>query len=216
MCWNLAPPPGRLTMFLLEKDGSIRVASDFRALNDATVTDSYPMQDTRQGLDWWGSKRVLSTFDVKDAFYQVELEDRSNPLTAIRIVVGLLQYTRLPQGMKNSPVTLQRIIYNVLGDGKGQDVFAFMEDTSVGIETEEQNLPSLESLLGTLLHAGIRLKLSKCRFGVRSTEILGHHIYGKGLHLPSPYGSYWSPRGTGIRKRIDEILRVGQLFLRLH
>ena len=57
-----------------------------------------------------------------------------------------------------------------------------MDDTSVGTETEEQHLSSLESLLDTLLHAGIRLKLSKCRFGVRSTEILGHRIDGKGLH----------------------------------
>ena len=51
--------------FVRKKDGSIRVTSDFRALNDATVTDSYPMEDMRQVLDWLGGKRVLSTFDLK-------------------------------------------------------------------------------------------------------------------------------------------------------
>ena len=168
-------------VFVRKKDGSIRVTSDFRALNDATVTDSYPMEDMRHVLDWLSSKKVLSTFDLKDAFYQVELEDSSKQPTAIRTVVGLLQYTRLPQGMKNSSVTLQRIINTVLGDRKGQDVFAFMDDTSVGTETEEQHLSSLESLLDTLLQAGIRLKLSKCNFGVRKAEILGHRVNSEGI-----------------------------------
>lgn len=80
-------------VFVRKKDGIIRVTADFRALNDATVTDSYPMEDMRQVLDWLGSKRIFSCFDLKDAFYQVELSPESRPLTAIRTVVGLLQYT---------------------------------------------------------------------------------------------------------------------------
>ena len=169
-------------MSLLKKDGSIRVTADFRALNNATVMDSYPMEDMRQVLDWLGNKRILSTFDLKDAFYQVVLADKSKPLTAIRTVVVLLQYTRLPQAMKKSSGTLQRILNVVLGDRKGRDIFAFMDDTSVGTETEEEHLRSLETLLDTLLQSGVRLKLSKCSFGVRSAEILGHRIDEEGLH----------------------------------
>lgn len=168
-------------VFVRKKNGSIRVTSDFRALNDATATDSHPMEDMRSVLDWLGNKKVLSTFDLKDAFYQVEIEESSKPLTAIRTVIGLLQCTRLPQGMKNSSVTLQRIINTVLGDRKGQDVLAFMDDTSVGTETEEQYLLSLSSLLDTLLHAEVRLTLSKCKFGVRSAEILGHRVDNEGI-----------------------------------
>lgn len=129
-------------VFVRKKDGSIRVTSDFGALNDATATDSYPMEDMRHVLDWLSSKKVLSTFDLKDAFYHVELEGRSKQPTAIKTVVRLLQYTRLPQGMKNSSETLQKIINTVLGDRKGQDVFAFIDDTSAGTETEEQHLSS--------------------------------------------------------------------------
>lgn len=168
-------------VFVRKKDGSVRVTADFRALNDATVTDSYPMEDMRQVLDWLGGKKVLSTFDLKDAFYQVELLDESKPLTAIRTVVGLLQYTRLPQGMKNASGTLQRILNVVLGDRKGRDVLAFMDDTSVGTATEKEHLESLNTLLDTLLRAGIRLKLSKCSFGVRSAEVLGHKIDSEGI-----------------------------------
>ena len=168
-------------VFVRKKDCIIRVTADFRALNDAIVPDSYPMEDMRQVLDWLGSKKIFSTFDLKDAFYQVELEDHSKPVTAIRTVVGLLQYTRLPQGMKNAPGTLQRILNVVLGDRKGHDVLAYMDDTSAGTETEEQHLVALESLFDTFLRAGVRLKLSNCSFGVRSVEILGHRVNNEGL-----------------------------------
>ena len=166
----------------VKKDGSISVTADFRALNNETVTESYPMEDMRQVLDWLGNKKILSTFDLKDAFYQVVLEEKSKLVTAIRTMVGLLQYTRLPQGMKNSSGTLQRILNVVLGDRKGRDVIAFMDDTSVGTETEEEHLRSLETLHDTLLQCGERLKLSKCAFRVRSAEIVSHRIEGEGLH----------------------------------
>lgn len=64
------------------------------------------MKDMRHGLDWFESKNVFSCLDLKDVFYQVLLEPDSSPLTAIRAVVGILQYARQAKGLKNSPGTL--------------------------------------------------------------------------------------------------------------
>lgn len=61
--------------FVRKKDGSIRVTADFRVLNDATVTDSYPMEDMRKELEWLARKKIYSTIDLRDAFYQMELEE---------------------------------------------------------------------------------------------------------------------------------------------
>lgn len=169
-------------VFVRKKDGGIRVTSDFRALNDATVTDTYPMEDVRNVLNWLAGKNVFSTFDLKDGFFQVELEEESKPLTAIRTVLGLLQYRRLPQGMKNSPGTFQRIVNVILGAMKGTDVMAFMDDVSLGTAGEEEHLDKLEALLDKLYASGARLKLSKCKFGSRSVEVLGHRVDKDGLH----------------------------------
>ena len=46
-------------VFVRKKDGSVRVTADFRALNNGTVTDSYPMEDMRQVLDWLGSNKLF-------------------------------------------------------------------------------------------------------------------------------------------------------------
>ncbi len=109
---------GGAKRFVPKKDGGVRVTTDFRGLNNATVTDSYPMENVREVLDWLSSKSIFSTFDLKDGFFQVELAEDSKKQTAVRTVLGLLQYTRLPQGLKNSPGTFQRIVNAILGEKK--------------------------------------------------------------------------------------------------
>ena len=170
-------------VFARKTYGGTRVTSDFRRLNSLTVTDSYPMENVRDTLDWLASKSVFSVFDLKDGFYQVELHPDSRACTAIRTVLGLLHYTRLPQGLKNSPGTFQRILNLLLGDRKGKELLAFIDDTSIGAETVDEHLESLTTILDLLLSAGIKLKLSKCAFGVRTTEILGHVVDENGLRL---------------------------------
>lgn len=61
------------------------------------------------------------------------------------------------------------------------DVLGFMDYAINGTETEAEHLGALASLLDTLLHAGVRLKLSKYSFGVRSAEILEHRVDNEGL-----------------------------------
>ena len=56
-----------------------------------------------------------------------------------------------------------------------------MDDVSLGTETVEQHLESLDSALATCFEAGTRLQLSKCQFGVRSAQILGHRVNENGL-----------------------------------
>lgn len=58
-----------------KKDGGVRVTSDFRALNNATVSDSYPTEDMRCVLDWLAGKKAFSTFDLNDGSIQVKLDE---------------------------------------------------------------------------------------------------------------------------------------------
>lgn len=146
-------------VFVRKKDHGIRVTSDFRRLNALTVTESYPMENVRETLDWLATKKVFSTFDIKDGFYNVELAPESRACTAIRTCLGLLQYTRLPMGLKNSPGMFQRILNRILGPRKGKDVMSFMDDASVGTESEDEHLVSLAAVLDAFISAGVRLKL---------------------------------------------------------
>jgi hypothetical protein len=141
-----------------------------------TVSDTYPMENVRTTLDWLSGKKIFSTFDLKDGFFQIVLAEGSRPLTAVRTVMGLVQYRRLPQGLKNSPATFQRIVNQTLGDLKGDTVSGFVDDISVGTETVGEHLMVLRKVLSRIRKNGMKLKLSKCSFGKRSVEVLGHEV----------------------------------------
>ena len=138
------------------------------------------MEDVRSTPDWMGSKSIFSTFDVKDGFFQVSLAEGSRDYTAIRTVIGLLRYVRLPQGLKNSPAVFQRVVNAILGSRKGRDVWAFMDDISMGTQTAEAHLLCLKSVLDTFIAAGARLKLSKCAFGGAGGRGTGTSDWGTG------------------------------------
>ena len=177
-------PWGTLNVFVPKKDNSLRTTSDFRLLNSLTITDVYPMEDMRATIDWLASKKIYSVFDLKDGFYQVWLDYESRQLTAIRTCMGLYQFKRLPQGLKNSPATFQRIVNNILGDLKGQNVWCYVDDASVGSMTPEEHLKDLSIVLSRLNKAGAKLKFSKCTWGANEATVLGHKVTPNGI-LPS-------------------------------
>lgn len=67
---------------------------EFRQISetsDVTATDAYPVEDVHHLLDWLLLKNVYSTYNLKDGFYQITLEQELRLLT----VMWLLQYTTL-------------------------------------------------------------------------------------------------------------------------
>jgi Reverse transcriptase (RNA-dependent DNA polymerase) len=139
------------------------------------------MEDVRATLEWLSGKNTSSTFDLKDGFFLIVLAEESRPLTAVRTVMGLVQYRRLPQGLKNGPATFQRIVNQTLGDLKGDTVSGFVDDISVGTETVGEHPMVLRKVLPRIRKNGMKLKLSKCSFGKRSVEVLGHEVTSLGI-----------------------------------
>ena len=173
-----------MNVFVRKKAGSLRCTSDFRALNSCTVSDAYPMEGVKESLDSVSSKKLFTNFDLKDGYFQVALEDDSKPLTAVRTVLGLFQYCRLPMGLKNSRAVFQRSVNTVLGNLKGRNVWASMDDGTIGSEDEEQHIRDVDEVLSLLKEANVKLKFTKCSFGHRTAEILGHKVTADGV-LPS-------------------------------
>jgi hypothetical protein len=206
-------PWAAANVFVPKKKGGLRTTTDFRQLNAMTVSDTYPMEDVRTTLDWLSGKKIFSTFDLKDGFFQVVLAEESRPLTAVRTVMGLVQYRRLPQGLKNSPATFQRIVNQTLGDLKGDTVSGFVDDISVGTETVGEHPMVLRKVLSRIRTSGMKLKLSKCSFGKRSAEVLGHEVTSLGIRPSAGHlEAIRRLQEPQKRERVDEVFGSGELF----
>ena len=61
-------------------------------------------------IDNIGQTKCVTKFDLLKGFWQIPLTDRAKEISAFVTPDGLYQYKVMPFGMKNSPVTIQRLI----------------------------------------------------------------------------------------------------------
>lgn len=76
-------------------------------------------------------------------------------------------------GLNNSRI---RIVNTILGYRKGKDAMSYADNTNFGTEDEYEHLKYLENILSLVYESGVRLKLSKCKCGVRKIENFGHIV----------------------------------------
>jgi len=202
-------------VLVTKASGGYRLTTDFRKLNSLTEADTFPLEDMKAVLDWLGGKQVMSTLDMRESFFQIVLAEESRPLTAIRTPLGLYQYTRMPQGLKNSPATLQRVI--ITRRLKRENSICVHGLSHRRIIGRGRSPTGPEGGFQRLRKRGVKLKFHMCCFGRRSVDILEHRLTSEGLqpnevhlsavrHYPEPYDRNSLLRSIGICRLFEAFL----------
>ena len=103
-------------------------------------------------------------------------------LRTIKISTGPLDLF-LPQGLKIAPAIFQdQISHDLAGLNRTQ---AYMDDILSGDEMAQKQLKSLDGLLSRLQEHGYKLKLSKCKFLMKTAVFAGCEVteHGIAMHL---------------------------------
>ncbi|CAH2087421.1 unnamed protein product [Euphydryas editha] len=101
-------------LLVRKKDGSDRMVVDFRALNQLTIKDRYPLPLIEDHVDRLGNSKFYSALDMVTGFHQISLSEDSIPKTAFVTPEGHYEYLKMPYGLANAPVVYQRIISETL------------------------------------------------------------------------------------------------------
>lgn len=80
-----------------KKDGSIEMCVDFTALNKVIVKEYFPIHLIEDVLDRLAEARVFCSFDKKDIFYHVNVEDASRKYLTFVIPTGQFEFCKAPQ-----------------------------------------------------------------------------------------------------------------------
>ena len=173
------------------RDGSIRMAINYRAINQVTEVDSYPVDNAIDKLKEFNGPTVYSVFDIVKAFFNIKVAEDSKKYTAFRTKLGSFVFKRMPFGGVNCPAVWSRASNTIFKDCI--DLIKYVDDlilaskASDGSTEDENHLHAISVFFETLKKNNVKIKLSKCAFFVHKVKFLGHIITPEGKQVDDGY-----------------------------
>lgn len=163
----------------------LRLCLDSRKLNAITKVEKYDLPRIDVILSRLGQAKFISKVDLKDAYLQIPLTERSKEKTAFFVRNhGVWQFITMPFGLVNCSATMQRLMDTLFGDLDGQ-VFVYQDDLVIVNEDFESHLKALAIVAERLKKANLSINFEKSGFCLRNMRYMGYVVDELGLR-PDP------------------------------
>lgn len=167
-------------------NGKARLCLDSRAVNNVTVKDAYPMPMISGIVSRLADTHYISSVDLKDAFWQIELDEPSREITAFTVPGRpLYQFRRMPFGLCNAAQTMCRLMDRVIPAQLRENVFVFIDDLLVVSPDFDSHMYCLQKVAECLRNANLTINVDKSKFCMKEIRYLGY-IVGNGCLKTDP------------------------------
>jgi hypothetical protein len=168
-------------IFVEKKDGTQRMCVDYRALNEVTIKNKYPLPRIEDLFDQLKGVRVFSKIDLRSGYHQLRIRPLDIANTAFTTRYGLYEYTVMSFGLTNAPAYFMYLMNKVFMEYLDKFVVVFIEDILVYSRNEEEHEEHLSLVLPKLRDNQLYVKFNKSEFWLKEVSFLGHVIIGGGI-----------------------------------
>jgi len=158
---------------ILKKQGQgLRLVRDFREINKQSNIEKYSMKEITHCIGDIGraNSTIFSLLDLTSGFWQMQLEEKSQPLTAFPIPgQGHYQWITLPMVLLGCQASFQCLMEGVLRNIF--NVIVYIDDLLVHTETHEDHLQVLDKVLQCLQQNSLKINLDKCFLATKKFHI---------------------------------------------
>jgi hypothetical protein len=174
-------PWGAPVLFVKKKDGSMRLCVDYRAPNEVTIKNKYPLPRIDDLFDQLKGAKFFSKIDLRSGYYQLKIRPEDVPKTAFVTRYGQYEFTVMPFGLTNAPAYFMNLMNKVFMEELDRFVVVFINDILVYSRSAEEHEQHLRVVLSKLRSHQLYAKFSKCEFWLQKVSFLGHILTAEGV-----------------------------------
>lgn len=154
-----------------------RFAVDLRRINQHSVTDRYRMPLPEELFRRMSGAAFMTKIDCRAGFFNIPLDEQTQPYTAFWWGRKLFAFTRVPFGHVNSTAIFQRIMdYELQAAGLTHCAVVFVDDLCVYSHTMDQHLQDVRAALQMFRRNGLRAHPGKTLLASDTIPYLGHMV----------------------------------------
>jgi hypothetical protein len=139
-----------LILFMEKNDGSERLCVDYRALNQVTVKNKYPLPRIDVLFEQLRGARVFSKIDLNSGYHQLRIRKEDIEKTTFNTRYEHYEYVVMSFGLTNTPSAFMEDMNGMLHEYLDDFVVVFLDDILTYSHTEEKYERHLSLVLDSL------------------------------------------------------------------
>ena len=166
---------------IVKKNGSVKIAIDYRLLNKKTVPRPYPIPHPDDLFNKVKGSKVFSVLDLQNGYFHIPVKESDRHKTAFILPFGKFQWKRLALGLIGAPYTFYGAMYEIFSDLPF--VVVYFDDILIYSNTVEEHLRNLQEVFDRLVKYGLHINKEKSQLCLSEVTFLGFNVNGEGLRI---------------------------------